>query len=144
MSDNKTTTRLIDRAYTALDRLNDVHHERYLDRIYDLAAAGERQHRRGHSEGRYQCSVATAAKMHVVRWLVVYATYQSELPTVAEMLTMRDDTVLAAMVVANYRDDILKALEGIDLERLCALDYVALVEGRADGMESKAVAVEQP
>jgi hypothetical protein len=139
---NTKTVKLIDRAYSALDHLNDVSHYSYRDRIYDLAAAGERGHRRGQAKGSYKCSVDTAAKMHVVRWLVVYATYQRELPTIADLLTVRDDAALAAMVVANYRDAILKALEGIDVEQLCALDYVALVEGRADDAIRNATASE--
>lgn len=131
MSNNKNTTKLIDRAYTALDRLNDVNIRRYRDKIYDLAAAGERQHRRGIGQ-TYHCSIATAAKLFTVRWLVRYATYTREVPTVQELLTMRDDAVLAAMVAENYRDEILKALHDFDLEQLLALDYVALIEKRAE------------
>lgn len=129
MSDNKKTTKLIDRAYAALDE-NTGH---YRDKIYNLAAAGERAHRRVTGvPGGYQCSVATAAKLFTVRWLVRYATYTREVPTVQELLSMRDDAALAAMVAENYREEILKALHDFDLEQLLALDYVALIEKRAE------------
>lgn len=129
---NTQTTKLINSAYDALDRLNDVSMSHYRDKIYALSETGERQHRKGSfGKGRYNCTVATAAKLFTVRWLTQYATQPDKLPSLKEALSIRDDIVLAAMVAANYRDIILTSLQGIDTTQILAIDYVALVEGRA-------------
>lgn len=127
---NTKTLQLIRSAFSALDCVNNQGFNNYRDKIFQLAVAGERQHRQGY--GPYKVSVADAAKSFVVRWLTHYAAHRDEVPTVKALLGLRDDCALAAMVAENYRADILKALAGFDLEQLASLDYVALVNNCAD------------
>jgi len=130
---NTKTTALIVHAYSLLDCLNDIKTGApYRDLIYELSLVGERAHRRYAGKGEYKVSVRTAAKLFTVRALVQYATKDIKLPTVAGMLEMRSDYQLAAMVAANHSEMILKALAGMNLRELAAIDYVAMVEGHAD------------
>lgn len=127
---NEESTKLINEAYAALDRLNDVSHYHHRDDIFERALQGERQHRRING-GVYYLNMVTAAKLFTVRWLTHYVVNPDKLPSLSDMLTMRDDVQLCAMVAATYREQILEALKEFDTEKILGLDYVALIEGRA-------------
>jgi len=120
---------LINKAWTTLEFLDNITLDPVLTRCYDMALAGERQHRRG-LEGQYKVAAHVAARMHVVRWLVHYSTPGVRAPTCAAMLFMRNDISLAAMIAVNYAPRIREALkqEGLPIKRIQAIDYVKLIE----------------
>lgn len=115
-------------AFAALDFLNDITTTHYLDKLYAMIARMERAHRRSRSPP-CRCTVEQASHMFCVRILACYASGRSPIPSAAEMLSLRDDYVYAAQIAANYRERILAALAGHDIEWLVDLDYVKLVNG---------------
>src|ERR1700742_1615591 len=119
---------LIASAYDALDFLNAITHTPYRNNIAKLALIGERAHRKNNT-GPYKAPPVLCARMFAVRWLTLYATIT---PIKADdLLGMRPDAQLAAMVSAKYSSRIVIALNagGFNIGKLRSLDYVKLVRG---------------
>ncbi len=121
---------IVDRAYSALDVLNNITWTGYRDRCYNMACAEERGHRQGAPVGwtwPKGASVNAAARMFVVKRIAEALVDPEHAPTIAGVISMQPSAVYAASIVANYGAKCRKALEGMDLKQLADLDYVAFV-----------------
>jgi hypothetical protein len=127
---NKQRIALINRAYAALEFLDDIKMSKPLSECYRLAWASESSYRRTRS-GKAHCTVAVAARSFVVRWIAQYAHEPHRLPSIGGVLALRPDVIMAAALVANYRDRILKAFSDadLDLQIVAAIDYCKLIDG---------------
>lgn len=122
---NTATQKLIDAAFARLDVLNNISMTRnYRDELVELCRTEEVRHRKscGGSKG-YTVPVDTTAKLFVVHDLAAFATGARQLPDMKDALSLRDSYLLAAMLWANYPEEIARAL-GSDAPALAALDYV--------------------
>lgn len=122
----KSAVTLIGKAYSALDPLNDIKMTAYRDQCYALALAEERQHRR-HSQFQWGLTLATAARLFVVKRIAEHMLTQRR-TTIADVLTYQASAIYAASIVANYRTTITTLWAGFDIAELAELDYAALVE----------------
>ena len=103
-----------------------------MHRIADAAADGERRHRRGDFRRFHPraASVDTCAKFFAVKFVLDYATGETQLPGIADASRLRQDALLSASLVAEYGGDrILGTLReaGIDPAEVLALDYGILI-----------------
>jgi hypothetical protein len=126
------TVRLANRAHAALADLPGA------ERAFDLAAEGERRHRKGAPRGysyRGRATVDDCAALFTARWLAEYALRPDKIPTLADSVRMRPDAVhCAAIVQREGPAAVLDRLTGAGLApaEVAALDYVAAVRGRGE------------
>lgn len=125
---------LVDAAFVQLECLNNIQWTPYRENLFRLAIEGEKSHR-GSDFARFHrdaVTVSQCARMFTVRWIAGFLCRADKMPTIKNVLSLRPDVVLAAGLVANYRQEIRKALRKFDLKELAALDYVEFVgESRA-------------
>src|ERR1017187_9144449 len=109
--------RIVERAYTALDVLNNISScAPYRDMCYTLARGEELRHRRG----RPDCvalpkgaSVNAAARFFVVNRIAEALTSAAQ-PNLASVIHWQPSALYAASLVANYRDTIGTAWHDAD------------------------------
>lgn len=129
MSTKETIAR-ITAAYAALDALNDLDNRHVRDTLYALCLAEERKHRRG-IKGGYACAADVAAQMFVVRDLAALLSGANPMPTIGQILWLKDSYVYAAAVVDHYGAQLKTCLEPHVISWLADLDYAKLVNGVA-------------
>ena len=126
---NQESIRLANKAYIALEGLNNFNWTSYREQLFDMAAKEERQHRSGDfaEYHRGAASVADCARHFVVRGIAEALTAKRKY-TIKDLLHIRPSCLLAASLVENYRKEIRAMLKGYDLKALAALDYCVLVQ----------------
>ncbi len=134
MSTTTDINKLVSRAYTALESLNNIQWTPYRDRCFEMAQAEERAHVRcAPDDYQRPCgySVNGAARLFVVKriaeYLVQYLVHSCKTPTIADVLHYQPSAIYAASIVANYPQEIIAALAGFDIEQLARLDYCKYV-----------------
>jgi len=125
---NKQKT-LINDCYSRLGALNNITWTAYRDNMFDINRKGERKHRKTWDDRNYSrraISVNDSARyftcMHVIDALV------DDTPNIRSYVYLRKTIFYAHSLVANYRDEIEKSLDGFDLDAFNALDYADMVQ----------------
>jgi len=128
MINNKQKT-LINDCYCRLGVLNNIAWTAYRDNMFDINRKGERKHRKTWDDRNYSrraISVNDSARyftcMHVIDALV------DDTPDIESFVRLRKTIFYAHSLVANYRDEIEKSLDGFDLDAFNALDYADMVQ----------------
>ena len=128
MINNKQKT-LINDCYCRLGVLNNIAWTAYRDNMFDINRKGERKHRKTWDDRNYSrraISVNDSARyftcMHVIAALV------DDTPDIESYIRLRKTIFYAHSLVANYRDEIEKSLDGFDLDAFNALDYADMVQ----------------
>lgn len=126
---NKMRIALVNKAYDALEFLDEIDRTKYRAHCFGLALAGERAHKR--AMGAMACPLTVAARCHVVVWIARYAISAERSPSIGDILHLRDDCIYAAALAAVYRESILHAFTAANLDRnqIAGIDYVKLVNG---------------
>lgn len=121
------TLAFIDKAYCALDVLNNITLTAYRNRCLDMAEAEERLHRRSTFgvERRWGVSIPAAARLFVVK-RTAEALLGNRLG-IADVIRIQPSALYAASLAVNYRQIIEAAWRDLDVKALAALDYCALV-----------------
>ena len=121
--------KLVDNAYSRLDVLNNIKWTAYRNKCFEMACEEERQHRRGKPGGWIYpkgASIQGAARLFVVQRIAAYML-GDRVPSIGDILHFQPSAFYAAALVANYAEDISKALAGMDLRALADLDYCEFV-----------------
>ena len=128
MINNKQKT-LINDCYSRLGVLNNITWTAYRNNMFDINRKGEREHRNWCNDRDYSrraISVNDSARyftcMHVIDALV------DDTPDIKSYVYLRKTIFYAHSLVANYRDDIEKSLDGFDLDAFNDLDYADMVQ----------------
>ena len=128
MIDNKQKT-LINNCYCRLGTLNNINWTPYRDNIFKAERKGEREHRNwcnGREYSRKAITVNDSARYfackHILDALV------KEPPDLKSYLHLKKSIFMGHALVANYRDEIEKALNGFDLDAFDDLDYADMVQ----------------
>jgi hypothetical protein len=134
--------RLVDKAYSALDVLNNITWTSYRDKLCDMACAEERDHRKpfgrfGHPPMPKGASVVAAGKLFAVKRIAERLTGKGHQPTIADVISYQPSAIYAASLVDNYRERIEAAWAGLDVAQLAELDYCEFV-GNEDAIAAKA------
>jgi hypothetical protein len=121
--------RIVAKAYDALQVLDNMSMKAYRRQCFDMALQEERDHRKGAPDGRKWPKGATphaAARLFVVKRIAeaLIATDASK-ATVADFINWQGSAFYAASLVANFRAEILRVLDGQDIAALADLGYVA-------------------
>jgi hypothetical protein len=131
MSETTRINRIADEAYTRLDALNDITMTAYRNVCFRMALEEECGHRLSAPAGWRRpkgASAQAAARMFVVKRIAeaLTATDDRKL-TIKDVLRTQPSAVYAASIVANYRDEVMRAWDGLDVAELADLDYCKLV-----------------
>jgi hypothetical protein len=120
--------KLIKEAYSRLDCLNNITWTKHRDNLFKAHLEDEKQHDSGRPEhiGR-GITLSDAAKMFVVCWIAEYMLGKAA-PDAASYINMRKEAFTSYSLVANYRKEIEKAWQGLDVKALAELDYAELVK----------------
>ena len=117
------TVRLARRAYAVIERVAGCHAES----AKAAALEAERRHRRGDFR-KYHPRAASAeicAELFVSRFVAEYLTQFERMPGIADVLTLRPDSILAAAIVAEYGEKLYVAFGAakIDPRDVAKLGY---------------------
>lgn len=120
---------LVDRAFAALDCLNNISWADHRDVLLGLTLDEEKQHRTGNFAQYHPDAVSarTAARLMAVFCVAGYLT-DKKVPTIKDYISMKKSFFYAASLVANYRDEIIAAWEKLPVAELAALDYCEFVK----------------
>jgi len=125
---NKTETiRLARKAYAVVVSVAGRHAES----VKAAALAAEKRHRRGDFR-KYHPSAASAeacAELFVAKFVAGHLTDAARMPSLADILHLRPDAVLAAAIVAEYGKRLREAFDAaeIKLSDVAKLDYCTAV-----------------
>lgn len=127
---------IVDKAYDALDVVNNMTWTPYRDNCYAMAVAEERTHRRmglhiGHAYPR-GATVEAAAKLFVVKRIAEALTASEQGSTrkltIRDLIRVQPSACYAASIAANYGAECMTALGRERLGQLAdELDYVQFV-----------------
>lgn len=126
----KEQIKLIGRAFDRLDyALGQVSRGQYGSKLFKMIQAEERQHRRsfGGHDRAWGLSIAEASRLFYARSLVCYLSGDT-LPRLQDYLWTRESDFLAGALVSEYPEELKKAIHGLDLEAIKAVDYAELVK----------------
>ncbi len=128
MKTKRESLKLIDAAYTALDVLNNISWEKYLDKLFAMNWKEEREHDHLRPAGTARgLSVSMAAKLFCVCWIAECLLNKRKYE-VKDYLHIRQSAFYAAALAANYGAEIVKAWEDFDLKELSDLNYADLIK----------------
>lgn len=113
-----TTLELVNAAYVRLEVLDNIRFTKYRENMLALCYASQDKDYIGLAAARKR------ARAQVVKSIASYVWGKPE-PRIADYLTFEPYIFLAASLVANYRTEIVAALEGFDVGQLAALDVCA-------------------
>jgi len=121
------TIRLARKAYAVVESVAGRHAED----AKAAALAGEKRHRRGDFR-KYHPRAASAdvcAELFVAKFVADYLTDAARMPSIADVLHLRPDAVLAAAIVAESRFTLEHrfAEHEINLAEVVKLDYRAAI-----------------
>lgn len=128
--DKKQSFKLINEAYWKIkDVLEVVHFGGYHRLYYALNLKEESDHRRFCPEG-ITCGLTKveAVKLFYVQEIVEALFKPSFIPAIKDYLSIRQSIFMAHSLVANYREELSKALQGIDFESILKIDYAELMK----------------
>ena len=125
----KETIKLINEAYYKLDCLNNISWTKYRDRLFDMNKTSEKQHDRGRPEGTSKgITITEAAKLFTVVWIAEYLTEAKKAPDAKDYINVRAEAFYAYSCAMQYKAEILKAWEGMDIESIASIDYADLMK----------------
>lgn len=108
--------------------LESVHWGGYHKEYYSLIQAEERSHRRFCPQG-VNCglTVSETVKLFYVQ-RIIEALQGEHIPSIGSFLTCQKSWFFAHSFVVNYKDELTKALQGVDFTLVNSLDYADLME----------------
>lgn len=100
----------------------------YGNQYYNMIKDEEKQHRKG-KPSHVTCglSISEAIKLFYVRD-IIEALQEKYSYTIKDYLHIRQSVLMAYSLVANYREEIEKALEGVNFDEILSLDYAELMK----------------
>lgn len=126
----KQQINLIRAAFDRLHVLNNITWSNYQDQLLKTCAEEERSHRGSGPDFAKNhpgaISVADAARLFAVKRIAEYMSGEP-VPEIKYFLSMQRSVFFAASLVANYRERIASAWEGLDVKALSELNYVEFV-----------------
>jgi len=128
--DKKQSLKLIKEAYWKIKEvLESVHFGGYHTQYYNLNLKEESEHRQFCPDGVI-CGLTKieAVKLFYVQEIVEALFKPSYIPTVKDYLSVRQSIFFAHSLVANYREELTKALQGIDWQGIIDIDYAELMK----------------
>lgn len=113
------------------DTLDHIKIEPYGTRLFHIALAGEREHRRFCPDGITPGLSATdGAKYFCVKFLAEYALTPKHKPELRDYLSIRPDAFLAAALTENYGHEIRSAFSALRFQwdEFEKIDYAELMK----------------
>jgi hypothetical protein len=127
--DKKQALKIIQSNYEKIKEvLTCVHRGGYHKEYYNLIQDEEKSHRRFCPQG-VTCglTVSEAVKLFYVQ-RIVEALPGVHVPSIGSYLTCQKSWFFAHSLVANYKEELTKALQGVDFTLVNSLDYADLME----------------
>jgi hypothetical protein len=127
----KESLKLIDNAYFKIkDVLESVHSGEYHYQYFQLHKKEEMNHRRFKAVYNDTCGLTTleAVKLFYVTQIVEALFKPSWKPTIKDYLSVRQSIFMAYSLVENYKEELNKALQGINWEDILKIDYAELMK----------------
>lgn len=134
-SDERTIERMFLRLYRALDPYRRCS-DNYAEQLYQMERKAEKAHRGTFNRDRYAgaASVPTCARFFACKHLLEYLLEPVDSIKVTDILDSRPAMLLAAAVVARYRNTIAAEVSEAEARGfLSSFDYVEMVKGREEG-----------
>jgi hypothetical protein len=128
--DKKQSLKLINEAYYKIkDVLESVHFGSYHRDYYALNLKEESEHRRFCPAG-VTCGLTRveAVKLFYVQEIVEALFKPSFVPSLKDYLSVRQSIFFAHSLALNYREELVKALEGVNWEDIVKVDYAELMK----------------
>ena len=128
MINNKQKT-LINDCYSRLGALNNITWNRYRDDVFKVEKKYERKHRswcNGREYSRKAITINDSARYFACKHILDALVEKP--PELKSYLHLKRSIFMGFSLVANYRDDIEKSLDGFDLDAFNALDYADMVQ----------------
>lgn len=125
----KDTIKLANEAYYKLSTLNNINWTSYRDELYKMNLQDEKQHRKafGGNERNFEAPMADCARLFSVKH-IAEALIKPNQYKIADILRIKKSCIQAQALVDNYKDRILEAWAGFDIEALADLDYILLID----------------
>jgi len=128
--DKKQSLKLINEVYGRIKEvLESVHWGGYHKQYYNLNLKEEAEHRRFCPDG-VTCGLTKieAVKLFYVQEIVEALFKPSFVPTLKDYLSIRQSIFFAHSLALNYREELTKALEGVNWEDILKIEYAELMK----------------
>jgi hypothetical protein len=128
--DKKESFKLLNEAYWKIkDVLECVGHGCYHNQYYALNLKEEKEHR-GFCPDGVTCglTIGEAVKLFYVKEVIEALFKPSYTPTVKDYLSVRQSIFFAHSLAVNYKEELLKALQGINWQSIIDIDYAELMK----------------
>jgi hypothetical protein len=119
----------VEKAFSRLQYLfGSLHWGQYGKHLEALHRKEESQHRKGWKPEGYKeaLTITESVKLFFVQYII--DCLQGKSFTVKDILHVRESFIYSASLVANYKEDIEKALHGVDFDKILKLDYSDMVK----------------
>jgi hypothetical protein len=127
----KEIFKLLNEAYWKIKNvLECVGHGSYHSQYYALNLKEEKEHRQFYPWGYLPCGLTTgeAVKLFYVQEIVEALFMPSFIPTVKDYLSIRQSIFFAHSLAVNYKEELSKALQGINWLDIIEIDYAELMK----------------
>jgi hypothetical protein len=126
----KESFELIDDAYVKIKEvLETVNHGEHHEELYSIHLKEERQHRRGCPAG-VVCglTVSESVRLFYVSFIVEALFAPVFIPTLKDYISTKQSYYLAYSLVENYREELNKALLGVNWLDTLKVNYAELMK----------------
>ena len=127
--EKKQALKLINDVYFKIKNvLECVHYGGYHKKYYNLIQQEEKEHRKFCPNG-ITCGLTTseAVKLFYVQTIFEYLFNNRKL-LVSDYLSIRKSHFFACSLVENYKEELNKALQGVNIEEINKIDYAELMK----------------
>lgn len=120
--------KLIDRAFLALEPLDDISWQKYRLELFALCLLDEKQHRTSDFDRMHPNAFTTraAARMFTVHLIAGFMTGR-KVPETKDYISTKGSHFYAASVALTYREEILTAWKDFPIQELAALNYLEFI-----------------
>ena len=121
--------KILNDVYFKLDyALSNIHWGNYGKQLFKMIQGEEKNHRRGCPEG-VSCglSVSEAVKLFYVKGLIESLQGKNHF-TIKDYINIRQSVLMAQSLALNYGPELSKAIEGLPIDEVLALDYAELMK----------------
>jgi hypothetical protein len=127
--EKRQALKLIDNVYFKIkDVLECVHDGRYHKEYYNLIQQEEKDHRRFKPDNEIcGLTLGEAVKLFYVQTLFEYLFNNRKLSS-KEYLHVRKSHFFACSLAENYKEELEKALQGVNVDEINKIDYAKLME----------------
>jgi hypothetical protein len=108
--------------------LSSVHHGRYHEEYYNLIQQEERGHRKWrHFLSRCGLTINEAVNLFYVQTIFEYL-YNNRTLSARDYINVRKSHFFACSLVENYKEELIKVLQGVNIEEINKIDYAKLMQ----------------